>query len=601
MASLTDIITRKYNNFRGVDFTGGIVSYFRSPDALNMWRDYKDDDCVQTRPGMTLLDTFSGEIFGLFFLTKNNIKHCLVHAGVKLYEWDNYPLTPASITEKFTGMNPTNSKSFIYNDILFIIDGINYLEYDGTSVTKVEGTIPYTSYYRNPDGSSNMDADTDVDTVYQPVNLIQPKRINRFIADGVSRNYHLDTKELDSAATFLMTGSVNGIAVTENIEFSVDRTDGIVTFFQTYEQGTIITITLSKTTPGYGNKILNCTLCAEFDSRIFFAGNPDYPNMVFHAQLEDPRYFADILQNECGVDLAMVKAIVPGNNVLWVIKEIEQSISSVHYLTPTYDTGGNKCYSDVSGSIALGCVSTGINFNDDVVFFSKKGMEGIKSSSLYSEQLLTHRSSLVDTKMINESTYESMKLAEWKGYLLCLVNSHIYLADSRQMFTSGSNEMEYEWYYWELHNNITFMREYEGILYLGNANGDIFKLNGIVDETNDDNEEVIIPEKGQKYYPIHCYWSTKKEDFDYPGYTKTTNKRGNVANVKVMDNTNIQLDTIVDGLVKYKNVYSDAKGYFPYRIKDKKFKEIQLKFSSNKPFGLFSCTLEGFIAGYIKR
>lgn len=66
MASLTDIITRKYNNFRGVDFTGGVVSSFRSPYAENMWKDYKDANCVQTRPGMKLLDIFSGEIFGLF-------------------------------------------------------------------------------------------------------------------------------------------------------------------------------------------------------------------------------------------------------------------------------------------------------------------------------------------------------------------------------------------------------------------------------------------------------------------------------------------------------------------------------------------------------
>lgn len=67
MASIDDIITRKYSNFRGVDFTGGLVNFYRSPDALNMWKNYKDDDCVQTRPGMKLLNTFNGEIFGLFF------------------------------------------------------------------------------------------------------------------------------------------------------------------------------------------------------------------------------------------------------------------------------------------------------------------------------------------------------------------------------------------------------------------------------------------------------------------------------------------------------------------------------------------------------
>lgn len=68
-----------------------------------------------------------------------------------------------------------------------------------------------------------------------------------------------------------------------------------------------------------------------------------------------------------------------------------------------------------------------------------------------------------------------------------------------------------------------------------------------------------------------------------------------------MDNDNIEISTVVDNELRYKNKYSDEKGYIAYRIKDKKFKEIQLDFSSNKPFGLFSCTLQGFVAGYIKR
>ena len=68
-----------------------------------------------------------------------------------------------------------------------------------------------------------------------------------------------------------------------------------------------------------------------------------------------------------------------------------------------------------------------------------------------------------------------------------------------------------------------------------------------------------------------------------------------------MNNDAIKVSTIVDGDVREKNTYADTKGYIAYRIKDKKFKEIQLKFSSDKPFGLFSCTLQGFVAGYIKR
>ena len=226
----------------------------------------------------------------------------------------------------------------------------------------------------------------------------------------------------------------------------------------------------------------------------------------------------------------------------------------------------------------------GINFNDDIVYFSKRGLEGI-NGTIYSEQLISHRSSNVDTKMINESKYSSVKLAEYNGYLMCLIDSKIYLADSRQKYQDNTGKIQYEWYYWELPFNITIIREYRQNLYLGNENGELFILNG----TDDNGTE------------IKSYWTTSKDDFGYQGYTKTTNKRGNVANLKILGNENIHVDTIVDGVLKEKKTFSDEKGYIAYRIKDKKFKEIQIKFSSNKPFGLFSCTLQGFIAGYIKR
>ncbi len=68
-----------------------------------------------------------------------------------------------------------------------------------------------------------------------------------------------------------------------------------------------------------------------------------------------------------------------------------------------------------------------------------------------------------------------------------------------------------------------------------------------------------------------------------------------------MGNDNIKIDTIVDSITKEKTTLSDKNEIVPFRIKDKKFKEIQVKFSSNKPFGLFSCTMQGFVAGYIKK
>lgn len=585
MADLTDIITRTYSGFRGVDFSRSDVSLYRSPDALNMWKTYKDKECIETRPGLVLMNTFDNEIFGLFFYTIKNYTHVLVHVGTKMLEWTNYPNTPAETKELYTELNPKESRSFIYDNIFFFMDGINYLEYDGVTMKKVEGTIPFTSYYKNPDGSTSIDTDTDTDLVYQPVNVLTSLRKNSFIADGKAKDYQLDTVNLDSASIYLMKAYVNNQELTENIGFTVDREKGIVTFKEIPEKDAEVVIVCSKTTQGYKNRVLNCNLSCEFDNRIFFSGNPDYPNAVFHCELNDPRYVRDTAYYECGMDLSNIKAIIPGNNVLWVIKEINQNSSSVYYMSPTLDSTYGKIYPSVNGSVALGCVSKGINFNDDIVYFSNKGLEAISTSSLYSEQVLQHRSTNVDAKMLLEEKYKDIKLAEYNGYLLCLIDSHVYLANSRQNYQSSAGNIEYEWFYWEIPNNISFIKEYHGELFLGNSEGKLYRL----EDTTDDGVDIM------------SYWTTAKDNFGYPSYTKTTNKRGNVADLKVMGNKEIHVDTIVDDVLKEKNVFSDEKSYIAYRIKDKKFKSIQLKFSSNKPFGLFSCTLQGFVAGYIKR
>jgi len=584
MSSLSDLITRNYGPFRGVDFSNNDVLLSRSPNALNMWKNYQESECIETRPGMKLLNTFNGPIYGLFFYTIQNYTHVLVHVGTKMYEWDNYPNIPATTTELYTGLNPKESRSFVYDNVFFFMDGINYLEYDGRLMKKVEGTIPFTSYYKNPDGSTTIDEDTDTDLVYQPVNVLTSLRKNMFIGDGKSIRYQLDAKGLDPTSTYLMRANVGGQEQTENIHFTVNRVAGVVTFSNAPTKDSEVIITYSKTTQGYKNRILNCNLSVEFDNRIFFSGNKDYPNAVFHCELNDPRYVRDTAYYECGVDLALIKAIVPGDNVLWVFKEIHQNSSSVYYMTPTLDSTYGKIYPSVNGSVSLGCVSTGINFNDDIVYFSKRGLEGI-NGSLYSEQLISHRSSNVDSKMVYETDYTKVKLSEYNGYLLCLIDSKVYLADSRQKYQDNAGKIQYEWYYWELPFEISFIKEYRQSLYLGNKNGELFILEG----TKDNEQE------------IKSFWTTAKDDFGASGYTKTTNKRGNVADLKVLNNDDIHVDTIVDGILKEKKVFNDSKGYIAYRIKDKKFKDIQLKFSSNKPFGLFSCTLQGFIAGYIKR
>ena len=80
---------------------------------------------------------------------------------------------------------------------------------------------------------------------------------------------------------------------------------------------------------------------------------------------------------------------------------------------------------------------------------------------------------------------------------------------------------------------------------------------------------------------------------------KITNKRGCVAD---MQGEEITISAKTDNNdFEVINKYTNIKGYVVPRIKKKKWKSIQIKFSSNKPFGLFECTLESYIGAYVKR
>lgn len=558
MATSGDLITREYGEFRGVDFghRKDEVYLYRSPDALNVWKNYKgsNGNCIETRPDLELLKNYSDTIFGLFFYNNKLI----VHSGTNLYEEDKLI---------YSSMAQNKSVMWVYSKKLYIIDGNEYLVYDGTKVRAVEGYIPTTTTGKSATGEG---------TKFQDVNLLTGVRKNAFTGDGESTAFQLDTEEFD--ADYIVRAWVND---EETVKFSTDPSRGIVTFEtapsapDTVGQTNVI-IQFRKTIKGYRDRITKCTMIEQFDNRIFFSGNPDYPNVLFHSALEDPTYCSDLDYYEEGTDDSKITSIVTGNNALWVLKEPSQSNTTIYYHNPALDDTYGKIYPSVHSSISTGCVAKGINFNDVISFFSDRGMEGI-TGDVTTEQALNHRSSLVDNKLLNEKNYKNLLLEKWEGYLLVIIDNKIYLADSKKMF-KNNDQTEYEWYYWEFAKNITGTYVKDGVLYLCS-----------------DKEIYTLTKQGE----VEAYWTTLEDEFTCPQYQKTTNKKGCVVD---MEGEEITLSVKTDNN-KFEVIdrYKNTKGYVVPRIKKKKWKSIQLKFSSNKPFYLYSSTLEAYVGSYVKR
>ena len=94
------------------------------------------------------------------------------------------------------------------------------------------------------------------------------------------------------------------------------------------------------------------------------------------------------------------------------------------------------------------------------------------------------------------------------------------------------------------------------------------------------------------------HWVTPLDQFENPQYLKTTNKRGCVA--EATGDVTVRVKTNSTGWEKI-GEYKGITDYFTSRIKRKKFKDIQMEFSSDTRFALESVTLECYIGGYIKR
>ena len=174
-----DKITRKYSNFRGVDFRGDECGLNRSPDSLNVWRNYKKLASIETRPGLEHVCTYQKGIRSmmwhddkLYFLANDGFLHALDKDGTL---WNEL---------QFVG----------YKSIMFTFDGKLYAMgssgiVDVTEGRNVEPYIPTTSIGRKPSGGGKT---------HEDVNMLSPYRINTFLGDGESQRFVLDARELDT-------------------------------------------------------------------------------------------------------------------------------------------------------------------------------------------------------------------------------------------------------------------------------------------------------------------------------------------------------------------------------------------------------------------
>lgn len=203
--------------------------------------------------------------------------------------------------------------------------------------------------------------------------------------------------------------------------------------------------------------ILGCSVSASFDGRVFLTGNSRLPNTVFYSCRDmtgynNPAYYGVYNYFNDGMDNAPNVALLATSSVLMVMKKSALHGSSIYYHTAAdgIDDIVPRIYPSVPGVAGIGCLGSALNFLDDAVFISDRGIEGISKETLNLERTIGHRSSNIDRLLRNggSDVLAGAFMCRWGGYL-CVFDGlgHIYLGDSRSLFKGIDGAVEYEWFY----------------------------------------------------------------------------------------------------------------------------------------------------------
>ncbi len=574
----------EYSGLGGVDLSSDSreIKSSRASNCINMYRCYSDgtSSFLQTRPGFEHLEDFGGRVYGVHFLEEKESLTALVHSGNGLYLWPDFPAGEASKTSLWP-MNTCKSVSFQYKNSLFILDGESYIEFKNGQIKGVEGFIPTTRIAAAPQGKGEA---------YQSVNLLSPYRKNTFRGDGESTLYRLDATDIASVEEVY----VNGEAAED---YSVSCADGTVEFVLPPSAPLLgddnVVIVFKKEIEGYRERISGCRLALVFDNRIFFSGNENYPSVIFHSELDNPAYIADINYYEDGQSGENIRALAVKDNKLFAFKD--KGANALYTHTPTLSYSLGRVYPASAGAVSLGCTALGGArvLRDDLVYLSPQGLEGIGSEN--GQYTLNHRSTMADGALLQNQT-ENASLEIWNGYLCILSEGRLFLGDSRNVFLHNGS-YEYEWYIWqELYSKeesnlacLTFCRN--NTLYFGTVKGSICAFKGNTDEGR----------------AILSCWESRSESAGAPTVKKSVTKAGCAVLLKKISNSRVEVYAKADGNAE-RHICSVNMGGFDFAkmnfgalsfatgednlvcipLNEKAFKTLKISLRSESVFGLGS-------------
>ena len=191
--------------------------------------------------------------------------------------------------------------------------------------------------------------------------------------------------------------------------------------------------------------IKSCCFAAVFDGKVFLGGNPELPDTVFYSVT--PRresgslMFAPTAYLACRDTAGKVSAFASHPLYLAVIKD--RSLYGV-----TRKAGGDALHEmyEINGSCTSPRFLSGTyTFGDEPLFLTERGVMALTPGKAWEEGRIESRSYYIDG-LLGKLPYEAVSFAEWKGYLVLLIDGKIFLAD-RSIAEKKNGTLAYEWYF----------------------------------------------------------------------------------------------------------------------------------------------------------
>lgn len=438
----------RLNEIRLPDINGGINTHDpeysiednQSPDMLNLW--YKDK-ALRKRDGQTL--EIGKE--NIYKISREFNGARAVHAGNRLYKWDG------ALTEILNGDNASVTindapGTFVeFGDKLYYMDGVEIWQISSAfKISAIDPYVPVVMINCLPDLSERTDNES--------YNLLTVGFCVHYHGDSSSPTYTLPHKSLVGEVKVV----VDSYDLTENQDYTVDRTNGTVSFNNAPPEGTNnVWITAyeehDSEAQAYKERITKCKVALPYGgessgvdggSRVFVMSNSDHPLRYWRSDLGlnqsyGMRYFPDTSEELLDQNSEAITAAAKMEGELIIFKT--NSIFAVNY---AFD-GENVYYPVRECHTSIGCDMPGsLQLIDNKLVFcnSDAGVHMLIASSNSMENTVKPLSANINTLLLDESDLESACSVDYERYYWLKAGKRVYLWDYEQ--TPYTNYSDYE-------------------------------------------------------------------------------------------------------------------------------------------------------------